>query len=109
MLHTDRTIKCADCGVEFPFSAAEQEFFDQKGFRFPRRCKPCRQQKRDRGPGGGEGGGQPQRADAGAAKETWPATCSNCGAETTVPFKPDPARATFCRKCYAERKSARTR
>ncbi len=104
MLHSDRQITCSDCGAEFTFTAAEQEFFDQKGFRHPRRCKPCRQAKKDaggdRGPrgGGGFGGGE---------RETFPATCTNCGAETTVPFKPDPARPTFCRKCYGERKSSR--
>ena len=115
MIYSDRNIKCSDCGVEFPFSAAEQEFYDQKGFRHPRRCKECRKAKRDSGGGGAsrvsEGGpGRPPRAGASAGpRETWPATCTNCGAETTVPFKPDPARATFCRKCYGERKGAPSR
>ena len=113
MLYSDRTIKCSDCGVDFNFTAAEQEFFEQKGFRFPRRCKECRKAKKE---GGGAGGGAPRSsgprgggAGGGERGETWPATCTQCGAETTVPFKPDPARPTFCRKCYAERKSARTR
>jgi CxxC-x17-CxxC domain-containing protein len=108
VLYSDRTITCSDCGADFPFSAAEQEFFEQKGFRFPRRCKECRKAKKDGGGGGGgaRAGGGPGGEPRG---ETWPAVCTQCGAETTVPFKPDPARPTFCRKCYGERKTARTR
>lgn len=102
MLHSDRTITCSDCGADFSFSAAEQEFFEQKGFRIPRRCKECRKAKKDGGGGARPGGG---RAPGGA---TWPATCTQCGAETTVPFKPDPARPTFCKKCYADRKTTRS-
>lgn len=108
MLYSDRTIKCSDCGVDFTFTAAEQEFFEQKGFRIPRRCKDCRKAKKDGG--GGAGGHAPRSGGGGgrpASGETWPATCTQCGAETTVPFKPDPARPTFCRKCYAERKTSR--
>ncbi|MGB9930018.1 MAG: CxxC-x17-CxxC domain-containing protein [Methanosarcina sp.] len=33
------------------------------------------------------------------------ATCSECGQETEVPFKPDPDRPVYCRQCYAKRKS----
>jgi hypothetical protein len=88
VLYSDRTITCSDCGADFPFSAAEQEFFEQKGFRFPRRCKECRKAKKDGGGGGGaraEGGGGGGRAGGGGADrgETWPATCTQCGAETT--------------------------
>ena len=104
MLYSDRTIQCSDCGVDFLFTAAEQEFFEQKGFRFPRRCKECRKAKKDGGGPGGGGGGRSFGGGGGAPKETFPAICTQCGAETTVPFKPDPARPTFCRKCYGERK-----
>jgi hypothetical protein len=42
----DKTIKCMDCGAEFLFSAAEQEFFMSKGFTQPKRCKACRTKKK---------------------------------------------------------------
>lgn len=42
----DRQIDCIDCGTNFIWSAAEQDFFDQKGLNSPRRCKPCRAKKR---------------------------------------------------------------
>ena len=112
MLYSDRTIQCSDCGADFVFTAAEQEFFEQKGFRIPRRCKECRKAKRDSGggsAGAGDGAPRPPRPGAGGDRESFPAICTSCGAETTVPFKPDPARATFCRKCYGDRKTSRTR
>ena len=32
-------------------------------------------------------------------REKQPATCSDCGAETQVPFIPDPDRPVYCRDC----------
>jgi CxxC-x17-CxxC domain-containing protein len=31
------------------------------------------------------------------------ATCSNCGQETQVPFRPTEGRPVYCRDCFAER------
>ena len=39
---TDITVICKDCGTEFVFTAGEQEFYQQKGFSTPVRCKACR-------------------------------------------------------------------
>jgi archaellum component FlaC len=38
----DVTIKCRQCGKEFLFTKAEQEFYKEKGYNTPRRCKECR-------------------------------------------------------------------
>lgn len=38
----DKEIKCKDCGQNFVFTAGEQEFYVQKGFGEPIRCKLCR-------------------------------------------------------------------
>lgn len=38
----DKVIVCRDCGAEFTFSKNEQEFYAEKGFNAPVRCKPCR-------------------------------------------------------------------
>ena len=35
-------LTCRQCGREFIFSKAEQEFYKQQGFNFPRRCTDCR-------------------------------------------------------------------
>src|SRR3990172_10315432 len=73
--YTDRTLTCADCGVEFIHSAADQEFYAQKAFASdPKRCPSCRASRRQMressgfdvreigGPRGYERGGyRPQR------------------------------------------------
>lgn len=45
----DRTLICADCSDEFPFSAREQAFFAEKGFQTPKRCKSCKQARKASG------------------------------------------------------------
>ncbi|RJQ13593.1 hypothetical protein C4553_02855 [Candidatus Parcubacteria bacterium] len=42
----------------------------------------------------------------GFQKEEHPATCSNCGAETTVPFKPTQGRPVYCRDCFKKMRSS---
>jgi CxxC-x17-CxxC domain-containing protein len=32
-------------------------------------------------------------------------TCSQCGRETTVPFKPTQGRPVYCRECFLSRKA----
>ncbi len=49
MSFEDKTIRCADCGSDFMFSASEQQFFAEKGFtNEPRRCPTCRRTRRQR-------------------------------------------------------------
>ena len=53
MTYLDRTIPCVDCGVEFIHSAADQEFYAQKGFvSDPKRCTSCRASRRAARDGG---------------------------------------------------------
>lgn len=42
----DQTIKCVDCGNDFQFTDRDQEFFASKGFTPPKRCRPCRDIKK---------------------------------------------------------------
>ena len=37
--------------------------------------------------------------------EKFPAVCSACGKNTTVPFKPEPGRAVYCKECMDKIKS----
>ena len=39
---SDLTLTCQQCGRTFTFTQAEQEFYQQKGFTQPHRCKQCR-------------------------------------------------------------------
>jgi len=38
----DKKIKCIDCHKDFIFTAGEQEFFEERGYSTPIRCKDCR-------------------------------------------------------------------
>jgi len=93
--YEDRQLVCEDCGEEFPFTGEEQGFFEERGFQTPKRCKPCRsQRKASRGGGGSRGGGFSRQ------REMHTVTCSDCGVETEVPFKPRGDRPVYCRDCY---------
>lgn len=95
MEYQDRFLKCVDCGTEFVFTAGEQAFYADKGFRNePKRCKPCKSKRAD---STGHGSGAPR-------SETRTA-CSQCGKETTVPFKPTQGRPVYCRECFQQRRS----
>ncbi len=83
----DRTLKCVDCGAEFVFTAGEQVFFQDKQFKNdPKHCKQCKAKR-------ARGGGPKIRPETRT-------TCSECGEETTVPFKPTQGRPVLCRSCY---------
>jgi hypothetical protein len=43
----DQTITCSDCKADFVFSEGEQKFFASKGLSIPKRCKPCRQARKE--------------------------------------------------------------
>jgi CxxC-x17-CxxC domain-containing protein len=104
-LHTRRTmagdmsITCSDCGQDFTFTAADQQFFQERGYSTPKRCKPCRQAKKNDQGGGGSG----YRS---APSQGTPVICSGCGQPTTVPFEPRGDRPVFCRDCYQARKGS---
>ena len=38
-------------------------------------------------------------------REMHDATCSECGVQTQVPFKPDEGRPVFCKDCYMKKKN----
>src|SRR5688572_20457568 len=102
-MHEDRQVTCCDCGATFVFTAGEQQFYEERGFNSPpRRCKECRKSRKAQG--GGGGGDRPSRGGGGGAgganRPSFATKCSSCGAETTVPFEPDPSRAIFCRPCF---------
>jgi CxxC-x17-CxxC domain-containing protein len=111
--YTDQVLTCTDCGVDFVFSASEQEFFAQKGFSSaPKRCSSCRAQRRASGNGGGSyassGGGYGASSSSGGygggysrgPREMFDAVCARCGKDTQVPFRPTGARPVYCSDCF---------
>jgi len=87
----DQTLKCADCGNDFVWTAAEQDFYQQKGFQnAPKRCPQCRTKK---------------KADMRANRQMYKAVCAGCGRECEVPFQPKEDRPVYCNECYAKHRS----
>ena len=47
-MNNDIEITCVDCQSKFMFTESEQEFYKEKGFTNPKRCKNCRIAKKNR-------------------------------------------------------------
>jgi CxxC-x17-CxxC domain-containing protein len=96
MEYRDRAIKCIDCGSEFVFTAGEQLFYAEKGFKNdPKRCKSCKAKR-----------GQFHEGQGAPPRTVTITVCSQCGKETTVPFKPTQGRPVFCRECFQQRRAS---
>lgn len=88
---SDKTLKCADCGQDFVWTASEQEFYAQKGFENPpKRCFTCRKAKKD---------------DFRKTRQMFKVVCANCGKETEVPFQPKGDRPVYCLDCFKKMKN----
>jgi CxxC-x17-CxxC domain-containing protein len=98
-------LKCIDCGADFVFTAGEQLFFYDKQFKNePKRCKACKTKRVS--VLGAMPSGQGQGQGQGFAKVETRTVCSQCGKETTVPFRPTQGRPVFCRECFQQRRQA---
>lgn len=53
----DQHLTCADCNHDFLWSAREQDFYREKGFPPPKRCKDCTRARKERRGGRDEGRG----------------------------------------------------
>ncbi len=102
MSYTDKVLRCRECGVEFVFSAGEQEFYASRGLmNEPGRCPACRAARRQRlGMTGGTSGAMGDRPASRPQREMHPAVCAECGAETMVPFLPRNDKPVYCSTCY---------
>ncbi len=70
----DINLTCRQCGREFVFTKAEQEFYELKGFTSPSRCQECRSTKQN----------QPHHL-----------VCSQCGTEL------EKGASIYCTACLA--------
>src|SRR5215470_11154793 len=109
MSYADKTLTCRDCGMDFVFTAGEQEFYAQKGFtNEPTRCPSCRQARKANG---GSRGGYGERdsygssygsSRGGGAREMHTTTCASCGKEAQVPFVPRGDKPVYCSDCFQQ-------
>lgn len=91
----DKTLVCKDCKKEFIFSAGEQAFYAEKGFKNePVRCHECRDKKRREREGNKE-----------EHRQMYTVKCADCGKETEVPFEPKGDRPVYCRDCFNLRRA----
>ena len=127
-MYNDKNLTCSDCGQEFVFTASEQDFYAQRGFTEPRRCPSCRASRKAarNAEGGGSsygggyssgagsyggGGGSSYGGGGGggydrAPREMFTATCSNCGKDAQVPFRPTSGKPVYCSDCYRSMRGA---
>ena len=124
-MYNDKNLTCADCGQEFVFTASEQDFYAQRGFTEPRRCASCRASRKaarnadggssySSGAGYSSGGGYSSGAGSygggggyeRAPREMFSATCSNCGREAQVPFRPTSGKPVYCSDCFRSMRGA---
>ncbi|MCL2660374.1 MAG: zinc-ribbon domain containing protein, partial [Acidobacteriaceae bacterium] len=88
-----------DCGGEFIFTAGEQLFFYDKQFKNdPKRCKLCKSRRASLAAG-------QDPATAVVPRTETRTHCSECGIETTVPFKPTQGRPVLCRQCFQNKRA----
>jgi CxxC-x17-CxxC domain-containing protein len=125
-MYGDKVVTCADCSQDFVFTASEQEFYASRGFTEPRRCPSCRASRKaargdtggggygsgtgfgDRGSGGtgyGDSGGYGGGGYSRGPREMFTATCSSCGKEASVPFRPTSGKPVYCSDCFALRRA----
>ena len=129
-MYADKTITCADCGQEFLFTSSEQQFYADRQFSEPRRCPSCRASRKaargDSGGGfgggynsgggynasggyGGGGGGYGGGGGGGYSRDRGPremftTTCSSCGKQAQVPFRPTSGKPVYCSDCFSSRR-----
>jgi CxxC-x17-CxxC domain-containing protein len=97
----DKVLQCVDCGTDFIFTAGEQLFFHDKQFKnAPKRCKTCKAKRV------ATFGSTPSARNVGSPKIETRTNCSQCGKETTVPFKPTQGRPVLCRDCFQQKRTA---
>jgi CxxC-x17-CxxC domain-containing protein len=97
----DKVLTCVDCGATFVFTAGEQLFFHDKQFRNePKRCKSCKSKRV------AVLNSTPAAADRSYhSRVETRAICSQCGKETTIPFRPTQGRPIFCRECFVQKRT----
>ena len=90
----NKSICCSDSGSNFTFSADEKELFQSWGYNNePKRCHSCRQARKSEQYENGS-------YNHGTHHHMSRATCTDCGKDTEVPFKPRAGRPVYCPNCY---------
>jgi len=99
----DKVLVCQDCEGEYVYPSTLQRHHAEMGYtREPKRCPTCRGRRRLERLGQRVAERENQHRKP---MERFPAVCSECGAQTRVPFSPAPNRPVFCRTCHQARRA----
>jgi CxxC-x17-CxxC domain-containing protein len=103
----DQTLRCRECGVDFVWTAGEQEFYASRGLtNAPSRCPDCRAARKAAGGAAGGGMGRSMGVGGGSsggyrpAREMHEVVCAGCGGIARVPFLPRGDRPVYCSDCF---------
>ena len=99
--YADKTITCVDCRQDFVFTGSEQQFYAERQFSEPRRCPGCRNARKAERGSSSYGGGSSRGGYSSGPREMFSATCSSCGREAQVPFRPSGAKPVYCSDCFS--------
>ncbi len=81
--YEDLEITCKDCRSVFTFKYYEQRYYENKGYKFPRRCPYCREKLYGKKP-----------------LILYRVNCRKCGDEAILPFSPIDYKTILCEECY---------
>lgn len=98
MIHKDITCVCRDCRKTFIFTAKQQQDFRKRGFNSPSRCPECHARRNSR-----------RKYSRGGDCEMYTATCSICGNEAKLPFKPTGDKPIYCTECMKDHLQAKAK
>ncbi len=95
MQFEDKKLVCRDCGVQFVWTAGEQEFFSKKGFtNIPSRCPECRKKNRNKK----DKPTQNQKFET--SDNPTIIKCKNCQKPATVNFAVKNPNDILCAGCF---------
>lgn len=85
---------CMMCGAVFTLQDGEQDFYVQRGLSLPKRCVPCRAERK----------AQSLREQSRSAPKKQATTtqvrCKHCKRLTIIPFIPQEGSEVYCRICW---------
>lgn len=83
---------CMECGLDFEIKDSEGTFYIQRGLSLPKRCAPCRAERK----AASYSNGQPLTTRFNTSE----VECNHCTRLTVVPFTPREGSAVYCRVCW---------
>jgi len=91
--------ECIDCTNVFFLTSGEIDFYVQHELETPKRCKSCRQIRKDGGVAHYVDEEEEQK-NIYKPKDANQIICNNCNRVSKVPFTPEPNRPVYCPTCW---------